>query len=121
MIGLGIDAVDVARFRGVLERRPGIVERIFTVAERAPLEARADRVPGLAARFAAKEAAMKALGAGIGQVSWQELEVIRAASGEPSLHLSGRAAGRAFELGVSSMAVSLTHTASLAAAVVVTA
>lgn len=116
--GLGLDAVDVDRFRQVLERRPGLLERVFTEAERADLASRADPVPGLAARFAAKEAAMKALGVGLGSVGLAEVEVRRQASGAPRLVLSGRAADRAAHLGVASLEVSLTHTDRLAAAVV---
>lgn len=116
--GLGLDAVDVDRFRRVLERRPRLLERVFTEAERADLAGRADPVPGLAARFAAKEAAMKALGAGLGTVGLAELEVRREPSGAPRLVLSGRAARRAARLGVASLEVSLTHTDRLAAAVV---
>jgi len=62
VIGMGIDAVDVERFRQLLARRPNLAQRIFTDAERSFLSARTDPVPGLAARFAAKEATMKALG-----------------------------------------------------------
>jgi holo-[acyl-carrier protein] synthase len=116
---LGLDAVDVERFRGVLGRRPGVLKRVFTEAERNDLAARADPVPGLAARFAAKEAAMKALGVGLGAVDLAELEVRRQDSGAPVLVVSGRALERARRLGVAAFEVSLTHTAHLAAAVVV--
>lgn len=118
MIGIGLDAVDVARFRQVLRRRPGLASRVFTDREREDVAARADPVPGLAARFAAKEAAMKALGVGLGAVDFAELEVRRASNGAPTLALSGRASERARSLGIESLEVSLTHTASLAAAVV---
>ncbi len=120
MIGLGIDAVDVERFRRVLERRPGILERVFSDAERADLARRSDPVPGLAARFCAKEAAMKALGVGLGGIALAEVEVLRSASGAPHLRTSGRAAELAERLGVTAWHVSLTHTADLAGAVVVT-
>ncbi len=117
-LGVGLDAVDVERFRRVVARRPGLVERVFTAGERADLAGRADPVPGLAARFAAKEAAMKALGVGLGAVDLAELEVRREPTGAPRLLLTGRAASRAAALGVAALELSLTHTDQLAAAVV---
>ena len=119
LIGVGIDAVDVERFRRVLARRPEVAERVFTEAERSTMSARSDPVPGLAARFAAKEAAMKALGTGLGGVRFSELEVVRTETGAPRLEVSGLAARRAAELGVRAWHLSITHTASVAAAVVV--
>lgn len=117
--GVGLDLVEVDRFRRVLQRRPGLLERCFSEEERASLSRRADPVPGLAARFAAKEAVMKTLGVGLGGFALVEVEVIRAESGAPTLRLSGRAAERARALGVGPLEVSLTHTATIAAAVVV--
>jgi holo-[acyl-carrier protein] synthase len=96
-----------------------IVERLFTPGERLSLAARCDPVPGLAARFAAKEAAMKALGVGLGSVGLRDLEIVLAASGAPSVATHGRAAALAERLGVRSMLVSLTHTDALAGAIVV--
>jgi len=119
MIGIGIDTVEVERFRRLLDRRPEVAERIFTDQERSFLSARLDPVPGLAARFAAKEAAMKALGVGLGGLRFAEVEVVGDTRGAPHLEVSGLAASRADELGVRSWFVSLTHTDSLAAAVVV--
>lgn len=119
MIGMGVDAVDVERFRRLLIRRPGLAQRIFTEAERAYVSTRVDPVPGLAARFAAKEATMKALGTGIGGMRFSEVEVLGTRSGAPQLEVSGLAASRAAALGVQTWHVSLTHTDSLAAAVVV--
>jgi len=119
VIGVGIDAVDVERFRRLLSRRPQLAGRVFTEAERSSVSMRFDPVPGLAARFAAKEAAMKALGTGLGGVRFAEVEVVRDPSGAPHLELSGLAAARADALGVQSWHVSLTHTDSVAAAVVV--
>ena len=114
--GVGVDAVDVERFGAVLGRRPRIAERLFTDGERADGAGDAQR---LAARFAAKEATMKALGGGIGSFGWRDVEVLRAASGEPSLRLSSAAEGLALERGVARLHVSLTHTASVAVAMVV--
>ena len=119
MIGVGLDAVDIDRFRRLLDRRPGIVDRVFTPGEQKLLTTRADPAPGLAARFAAKEAAMKALGVGLGSVGLRELEVVTSASGAPSVVATGRAAELVERLGVTSLLVSLTHTGAIAGAVVV--
>jgi len=119
MIGLGLDAVDTRRFRQVLERRPGLVGRMFTAAERADVARRADPIPGLAARFAAKEAAMKALGVGLGGFALSDVEVVRGPGGAPGLVARGQAARLAESLGVTTWHVSLTHTHELAAAIVV--
>ena len=92
MIGVGIDAVDVERFRTVLGRRRGFAERVFTAADRAEAAARHDPVPGLAARFAAKEAVMKSLSVGLGAFDFADVEVVRGESGAPALTVTGRAA-----------------------------
>jgi holo-[acyl-carrier protein] synthase len=119
MIGIGLDAVEISRFRRALERYPGILERLFSETEREDLSARIDPVPGLAARFAAKEATMKALGVGIGRFAMRDVEIVLADSGAPDIRATGRARERARSLGVSAFHVSLTHTASFAQAVVV--
>lgn len=119
MIGVGIDIVEIERFRQVLARRPLVADRLFSERERSALAGRVDAVPSLAARFAAKEATMKALSTGIGGVDFAELEVVADEGGAPHLMLSGRAAGRAKALGVGSFLVSLSHTDSLATAVVI--
>lgn len=119
MIGIGIDLVEIDRFRRTLERRPAMAERLFTSYERASLEERKDPLPGLAARFAAKEATMKALGVGLGAFAFAEVEVRRLPSGAPSLFLTGEAARLAATLGVVGWSVSLTHTEETASAVVV--
>lgn len=116
---MGIDAVDVERFRQLLIRRPSLAQRIFTDAERSFVSARIDPVPGLAARFAAKEATMKALGTGLGGMRFAEVEVLGSKSGAPLLRVFGLAAERAEDLGVRSWHVSLSHTDSLATAIVV--
>jgi holo-[acyl-carrier protein] synthase len=118
MIGLGIDAVDIDRFRELLVRRPGLAQRLFTDGERGYTDRLADPAPSLAARFAAKEATMKALGVGLGAFRWQDVEVARSDDGRPSLIVRGQAAALAGRQGVESWQVSLTHTASLAEAVV---
>ena len=98
--GVGVDAVDVARFRTVLARRPGLVRRLFTDGERSYASRGADPGLRLAARFAAKEATLKALGVGIGAADFHEVEVVRGADGAPHLSLAGRAAVLAAARGV---------------------
>jgi holo-[acyl-carrier protein] synthase len=95
--------------------------RLFTAGERAYAAGHSDPAPSLAARFAAKEAAMKALGVGLGAFRWTDVEVVRLAGGQPQLRVSGAAAALASEQGVGKWFVSLTHTAVVAEAVVVTA
>jgi holo-[acyl-carrier protein] synthase len=118
VIGLGIDAVDIPRFRAVLARRPGMEARLFTPGEREYAAGLVDPTPSLAARFAAKEAVMKALGVGLGAFGWQDVEVVRLEGGQPSLVVRGAAAALASKQGVGKWRISLTHTAALAEAVV---
>lgn len=118
VLGVGLDAVEVARFRRLLARRPRLADRLFTDAERRSV-AGPDPTPRLAARFAAKEAVLKALGAGIGAASWRDMEVVRAESGAPGLRLGGAAARLAAARGVTTWHVSLTHTEFMALASVV--
>jgi holo-[acyl-carrier protein] synthase len=119
VIGVGIDAVDVERFRTVLRRRQAFAARVFTPAERAEAAARHDPVPGLAARFAAKEAVMKSLSVGLGAFDFADVEVVRGEGGAPALSVTGRAAALADERSVGGWHISLTHTASVAMAVAV--
>ncbi len=116
IVGIGIDAVEVARFGRILDRRPGFATRVFTPQEEADC---ANAPQRLAARFAAKEAAMKALGVGLGAFGFHDVSVARAVSGAPSLVVSGRAATLAAEQGVTRWLVSLTHTDTQAQAFVV--
>jgi holo-[acyl-carrier protein] synthase len=113
MSGVGIDLLDVERFERALERRPRLAERVFTDAERQYAQARARPAMHLAARFCAKEAVAKALG--LTAWSFRDVEVV-ATKGAPQVRLSGSAARRADELGVSA-SVSLTHTDTVAGAV----
>jgi holo-[acyl-carrier protein] synthase len=119
VISVGTDLVEIARFRAALARRPAMASRIFSDTERASLSSRRDPVPGLAARFAAKEAAMKALGVGLGAFPFADVEVVRLPSGAPQLQLRGKAAALAEASGLSALSVSLSHTGATAAAVVV--
>jgi holo-[acyl-carrier protein] synthase len=118
VIGVGLDLVDIERFRTVLERRPTLRARLFTTGELALAGQRLDPVPALAARFAAKEATMKALRVGLGAFSFQDVEVLRLSSGAPDLRVSGAAAALAAERGVTAWHVSLSHSVTTAGAVV---
>ncbi|HLI00710.1 MAG TPA: holo-ACP synthase [Acidimicrobiales bacterium] len=118
LIGLGLDSVDIGRFAEVLARRPVLRERLFTAAEQAYADTLSNPVPTLAGRFAVKEAVMKCLGVGLGAFDWGDVDVRRAASGRPLLTVSGRAAGLAAEQGVDGWQLSITHTATVASAVV---
>lgn len=119
MIGIGVDVVDIDRFRRSLERTPTMRRRLFTDAELAYVEPQADPVPSLAARFAAREAVMKSLGLGLGAFGFHDVWVERAASGAPSLAIAGRAAELAAHAGVVRWHLSLTHSDLVAVAYVV--
>lgn len=119
VIGVGIDLVEVERFRAVLARTPSTRERMFTEAERTYAEQANDPTERYAVRFAAKEAVMKALGVGLGAFGFHDVEVLRDDGGCPTLGVYGPAAALAAERGVVGWQISLTHTASTAGAVVV--
>jgi holo-[acyl-carrier protein] synthase len=122
VIGIGIDAVDVPRFRAILERTPSMRERCFTAAELAYADQKHDPTERLAARFAAKEATMKALSVGLGAFGFHDVEVVvdpgDDPSGPPRLVLREHAAELARQLGANEFFVSLTHTATIAQAMV---
>jgi holo-[acyl-carrier protein] synthase len=112
IVGVGIDVVDVARFMATVERVPALRARLFTPDER-------DLPPSsLAARFAAKEAIAKALGAPAG-MSWQDATVRRVLGAQPVVEVIGTVAARAAELGVTRFHLSLSHDAGIASAMVV--
>jgi holo-[acyl-carrier protein] synthase len=113
--GVGLDLLDIERFERALERRPRLLERLFTDGERTYAAGRARPGMHLAARFCAKEAVAKALG--LTGWSFRDVEVV-ATEAAPLVRLSGNAARRADELGVSA-SVSLTHTDTVAGAVAV--
>jgi holo-[acyl-carrier protein] synthase len=115
VIHTGIDVVQVARLQAALERWPHLAERLFTERERHYAAGRAHPAESLAARFAAKEATMKALGVGWPRVSWQDIEIVRG-EGRPELRLTGRAAALA---GGGRLAVSLAHDGGVAVAQVI--
>jgi holo-[acyl-carrier protein] synthase len=112
IVGVGIDVVDIFRFEEVLRRTPALVGRLFTDHE-------AGRPPAsLAARFAAKEALAKALGAP-GDMHWHDAEVVSEDSGRPLFTLRGTVAARAAEVGAAHVHLSLSHDAGIASAMVV--
>lgn len=119
VVGIGIDAVDLDRFRGMLARRPRLATRLFTEGERAYAARATDPTPRLATRFAAKEATMKALGVGLGAFPFADVEVVRSGLDAPFLVLSGAAAALAARAGVTRWHLSLTHTDLVAMASVV--
>jgi len=117
VISTGIDLIEIERVQRIVEhygRR--FLDRIFTQGELADA---ANNVASLAVRFAAKEAAAKALGTGIGPVSWQEIEILRNPTGQPLLYLHGAAAQKAAESGLTNWTVSLSHTQAYATAIVI--
>ncbi|MGC1422300.1 MAG: holo-ACP synthase [Terracidiphilus sp.] len=121
IVGSGIDLVEIARIQQSLERfGPRFLNRVFTSAEQAYCMRKRNAAESLAARFAAKEAAAKALGTGISRgVNWLEIEVVREPGGRPNILFHGRAAQIAAQLGVAHAALSITHTATLSMANVV--
>lgn len=121
IVGCGIDVVDVARIRRAAQRfGRRFLERVFTPAEIAYVEGKSNRWERYAARFAAKEAGMKAIGTGLrAGVRWRDFEVSNQASGKPTLLLSGEAARIAARLGARAVHLSITHTRESAAAVVI--
>ncbi len=121
IVGTGLDLVSVSRFDAFVRRRgePGL-RRLFTPGELEYCRTLAAPGPSLAARFAAKEAFLKALGTGLaGGLRWTDVEVVRAPSGQPSLRLHGAAAQAAAHRGALRLHLSLSHTDELAGAVVV--
>lgn len=119
VVGLGTDVVDVARMRTVLGRTPRFAERVFTPAERELCDRRRDSASAYAARFAVKEAALKALGCGLGEAPLVEFEVVRHPSGQPELVLGDTAARLAERRGVGRWLVSISHSDLVALAVVI--
>ncbi len=119
LVGVGVDAVDLDRFRRVLARRSRLADRLFTEAERRYAQSAHDPVPRMSTRFAAKEAAMKALGVGLGTFPFAEVEVVRNGLEAPSLVLHGSAGELARQAGVCRWHLSLTHTDQVAVAMVI--
>src|SRR5215468_5704049 len=113
IVGTGVDLAEVDRIRKSIDRYgKRFIKRIYTPGEIAYVERKANRFERYAARFAAKEAGMKAIGTGWRHgVTWQDFEVANLPSGKPTLKLSGVAAEVAARMGMKSIALSLTHTA----------
>lgn len=116
-LATGIDLIEIARIETVLSRQgKAWLDRIFTSAEQ---EYCGKRAESLAGRWAAKEAVAKALGSGIGDVSWQEIEILGDEQKAPKLILHGKAESRAKELGLTTWSVSISHSQSHSVAFVV--
>ena len=121
IVGTGVDLAEVPRIKASIERYGRrFIERIYTPAEIAYVERKANKYERYAARFAAKEAGMKAIGTGWKRgVRWQDFEVANLPTGKPTLRLHGVAAQVALRLGVQNIALSITHTAETAMAHVI--
>jgi holo-[acyl-carrier protein] synthase len=119
IIGIGIDAVDVDRFAKMLERTPSTRDRIFTAEEKLYAARLANPIPNLAVRFAAREAAMKALGVGLGAFDLHDVWIRNESSGQPILEVEGTAQTLARAAGITRWSVSLTHTETVAIAYVI--
>lgn len=113
---VGVDLVEVARMARALERTPSLKRRLFTPEEISYCEGRAKPEQSYAARFAAREAVLKALGCGFSGVGWQDVSIVVDGAGRPEARLAGKAADIARELGVEEVAISLSHTNEVACA-----
>lgn len=108
MLSCGVDMIEVHRIdEAILRHGDRFFNRFFTSQELIDANG---RTPALAARFAAKEAAAKALGTGIGDIEWKEVEIVKGPRGEPALNLHGKALAQALRLGWREWSVSLSHT-----------
>jgi holo-[acyl-carrier protein] synthase len=121
IVGLGVDITEIDRMGAAIARRGrALLERLFTPAEIRYCERHRNRAERFAGRFAAKEAAMKALGTGWARgVRWVDIEVVREPSGKPTLKLSGATRAIADGLGVKNIAVTITHDGNTALAQVI--
>ena len=121
ILGTGIDLAEVDRIRQAIERHgQRFVERVYTPGEIAYVDRKANRFERYAARFAAKEAGMKALGTGWSRgVRWRDIEVVRPKGQRPTIQFHGEAAAIAAQLGTKNIALSLTHTSEEALAHVI--
>ena len=121
IVGVGLDIAEVDRIEAAIQRHGApLIERLFTPAEASYCERHKNRFERYAARFAVKEAAMKALGTGWSQgVRWRDIEVTREVTGKPTLRLAGAALQIAERMGVKNISVSITHSGNLALAQVI--
>ena len=121
IVGVGIDLLEISRIRKTLSRRPEkFRRRILTEGEKKYCSRFADPAPEIAARFAAKEAFMKAIGTGLtGGVSWRDIEVVKERKGPPRIRVRGRSGEVAAQMGVNNIHLSITHSALYSAAYVI--
>jgi len=118
--GTGIDLVDIERLERILARwGEKVTSRLFTPRERRYCDAHSHPAQHYAARIAVKESCLKALGVGMGTLSWQEIEVAMTPAGQPQLQLSGKGKRLMGEKGIKAFSLSLSHTASQAVAIVI--
>ena len=114
---VGVDIIEIPRIAQAISRwQDSFLSRVYTAAE---LELYRDKVPSLAARFAAKEATMKALGTGMNGIDWRDIEVLSNADGAPSLCLYGRALEKSNEGGIKGLSISISHSKEYAIALVI--
>lgn len=117
IIGIGTDIVEIDRIKLAVERSGNrFLERVYTSAEIAYCQARHDRIASYAARFAAKEAVLKAVGSGLAGCRWVEVEILRSQGGAPEVLLHGGAAALAARRGIESFHISLSHSREFAVA-----
>ena len=121
IVAIGVDVVEISRLEEVFARRgERFIKRVFTAAEISYCERRASRFASFAARFAAKEAVMKALGTGWSNgIGWKDIEVVSGTNGAPTIQLHGSALERMREIGATRALISLTHSDRMAIAQVV--
>lgn len=117
--GIGQDLVQIDRIAAAMAKNPNFIRRILTDSEWAYCQQKGAPAASIAARFAAKEACSKALGTGIGAISWRDMEIVCQSSGAPELNLSGHAQALAAAKGVTQLWVSLSHTKDYASAIVI--
>jgi holo-[acyl-carrier protein] synthase len=118
LVGIGVDLVDLAWAERLLEKHEKRLSRVFTEGELAYCRAKLSPAPHLAARMAAKEAVLKALGTGLASgMSWRDVEIVRGTSGRPGVVLHGKPRRVADEAGVARWELSLTHRGAYAAAI----
>ncbi|HEY7478398.1 MAG TPA: holo-ACP synthase [Actinomycetota bacterium] len=108
IVGLGVDICEIARMERALARHPTMRQRVFTPEEIAYCDAKARPAESFAGRFAAREAVIKALGGYRGK-RWQDISVVRHASGAPTIALTGQAKQRADALGITRVLITFTH------------
>ncbi|MDK2822722.1 MAG: holo-[acyl-carrier protein] synthase [Clostridia bacterium] len=119
IIGIGTDIIEIGRIKKAIQTRPKMVERIFTRAELDYCQGTGNLFASLAARFAAKEAVVKALGTGFRDYKWQDIEIINNHLGKPSVEMHGKAREKAQELRVANIHISISHCREYAVAMVI--